>query len=107
MKKIFILLLILFVLAVAISASPILTYFQSLGAEEPAGTTEAAGENGSAAGTSDEKTAETSDETADTSDAEEKKEPNRTAILFAVILSGLTILAALICYLRKSDPNRD
>lgn len=103
MKKIFILLLILFVLAVVISASPILTYFQSLGAEEPAGSTDAAGENDTTADRSD----ETTSATADTSDGAEKKEPNRTAILFAVILSGLTILAALICYLKKSDPNRD
>ncbi len=123
MKKIFVLLLILFLLAIAVSVSPILPYFQSLGAApdpEPTGNADTGGAASDSTGTdsaaadrtdTDSSTDTDTGETAGTGESapedDGEKTPSRKAILFAVILSGVTIVVALVVLIRKSDPDRN
>ena len=117
MKKIFVLLLILFLLAIAVSVSPILPYFQSLGAApdpEPAGTADTGGaasdstDTDSAAADRTDTDSSTDTDTGETAPEDDgEKTPSRKAILFAVILSGVTIVVALVVLIRKSDPDRN
>lgn len=92
-KKIILVMLALLLLSIAISASPILTYFQSLGAELE--TTPEAPDS----------TASLTTTAVTTTESLTDREPSQTALLFAVVFSAGTIVVAVIVFIKKHDPN--
>lgn len=104
-KKLFILLAVMLVLSIAVAASPLVPFilerYYALEAQGPSDSSPVV-QSSEGAGSDDTTGGAAQDSSSGSEQSSEPEEPNKTAIIIAVILSAVTIALSVAVYIKKS-----